>query len=269
MLKIGEFSKISRVSVRMLRHYDEIGLLKPAETDDLTGYRYYSESQLPQISLIRSLRDLGFSLADIIKMTEICDDREKMEVFYERRQRELQRQAEITAHQLMLLESARKRLRKERPMSYHVSIKTIPERYAATVHMVIPRYEDEGMVWQILREETDSMHMIPDDPCLVAAEFPDDEFKEENVEVFAWKTVKGTYPDTEHVKFQTLPAVRAASCVVKGGYEQMPEVYTAMISWVKENGYEPNGAMFNIYHVSPYETQNPEEFITEVCYPVK
>ena len=84
-------------------------------------------------------------------------------------------------------------------MSYNVSIKTIPERYAATVHMTIPHYDDEGMVWQVLCEETDSMNMIPADPCLVAAEFPDDEFREENVEVFAWKTVKGTYPDTEHV----------------------------------------------------------------------
>lgn len=47
MLKIGEFSKLSRVSVRMLRHYDEIGLLPPASIDSATGYRYYSEDQLP------------------------------------------------------------------------------------------------------------------------------------------------------------------------------------------------------------------------------
>ena len=154
-------------------------------------------------------------------------------------------------------------------MSYNVSIKTIPERYAATVHMVIPHYEDEGMVWQILCDETDGLNLIPDDPCLVAAEFPDDEFKEENVEILAWKTVKGTYPDTEHVKFRTLPAVKVASCVVKGDYEQMPEVYGAVISWAQDNGYELNGAMFNIYHVSPHETQNVDEFITEVCYPVK
>ena len=269
MLKIGEFSKLSKVSVRMLRHYDEIGLLKPVETDDFTGYRYYSESQLPLIGLIRSLKELGFSLADIIRMTEVCDDREQMAAFYEKRQIELQHQAEMTAHQMTLLDSARKRLRKEQSMSYHVSIKTIPERYAATVHMVIPHYEDEGMVWQILCEETEGMNMIPDDPCLVAAEFPDDEFKEENVEVFAWKTVKGTYSDTEHVRFQTLPAVKVASCIVNGGYEQMPEVYAAVISWVKENGYEPDGVMFNIYHVSPYETQDSSKFVTEVCYPVK
>ena len=46
MLRIGEFSKLSRVSIRMLRHYDDIGLLKPAEIDHFTGYRYYREEQL-------------------------------------------------------------------------------------------------------------------------------------------------------------------------------------------------------------------------------
>lgn len=269
MLKIGEFSKISRVSVRMLRYYDEIGLLKPVQTDYYTGYRYYSESQLPMIGMIKSFRELGFSLADIIRMVEVFDDGEKLDAFFIKRQTELQKEIELAAHQMMLLDTARKRLRKEQTMSYNVSIKTIPERYAATVHMVIPHYEDEGMVWQILCDETDGMNLIPDDPCLVAAEFPDDEFKEENVEILAWKTVKGTYADTEHVKFRKLSAVKVASCVVKGDYEQLPEVYGAVISWVQENGYEPDGAMFNIYHVSPHETQNSDEFITEVCYPVK
>ena len=56
MLKIGEFSKLSRVSVRMLRHYDEIGLLKPAETDRFTDYRYYREDQLPTAGRIAALR---------------------------------------------------------------------------------------------------------------------------------------------------------------------------------------------------------------------
>ena len=60
MLKIGEFSKLSRVSVRMLRHYDEIGLLKPAEIDRFTDYRYYREDQLPVIGRITALKDMDF-----------------------------------------------------------------------------------------------------------------------------------------------------------------------------------------------------------------
>ena len=65
MLKIGEFSKLSRVSVRMLRHYDQKGLLTPSEIDPMTGYRYYSENQLSQVCRITALKDLGFSLAAI------------------------------------------------------------------------------------------------------------------------------------------------------------------------------------------------------------
>ena len=67
MLKIGEFSKLSRVSVRMLRHYDEIGLLKPAEIDCFTEYRYYREDQLPTACRIAALKDMGFSLVDIVE----------------------------------------------------------------------------------------------------------------------------------------------------------------------------------------------------------
>ena len=269
MLKIGEFSKLSRVSVRMLRHYDDIGLLPPARIDRFTGYRYYSPDQLPVIGRITALKDMGFQLADIVRILEIYSDRESLDSYLARRQTELKEISETVEYQMRLLDSARKRLRKEQNMSYNVSIKTIPERYAATVHMTIPRYEDEGMVWQILNEETGPLKVIPAEPCLVAAEYLDDEYKEKDVELIAWKTVKGTYSDTEHVKFRTLPAVKVASCMVKGGYEQMPDVYGAVISWVNANGYECAGPMFNIYHVSPHETQNPDEFVTEVCYAIK
>ena len=269
MLKIGDFSKLSRVSIRMLRHYDDIGLLKPALIDDFTGYRYYNPEQLPVIGRITALKDMGFTLADIVKILEVYENREELDSFLVKRQLELKKISETAEYQMRLLETARERLRKEQSMSYNVSIKTIPERYAATVHMTIPHYEDEGMVWQILNEETAPLKVVPAEPCLVAAEYLDDEYREKDVELIAWKTVKGEYPDTEHVKFMTLPAVKVASCMVKGGYDQMPDVYGAVISWVNANGYECAGPMFNIYHVSPHETQNPEEFVTEVCYAVK
>lgn len=65
MLKIGDFSKLSRISIRMLRHYDEIGILRPERVDDLTGYRYYREAQLPLAGRIQSLKGLGFELSVI------------------------------------------------------------------------------------------------------------------------------------------------------------------------------------------------------------
>ena len=112
------------------------------------------------------------------------------------------------------------------------------------------------------------MGLVPADPCLCAVTVLDGEYKEENVEVLAWKTVKGNYPDTEHVKFRTLPEVTVASCTFKGSYEQITDVYAAMTAWIDANGYDYAGPMFNIYHVSPHETQNPDEFVTEACYPI-
>ena len=82
-------------------------------------------------------------------------------------------------------------------------------------------------------------------------------------------SVKGQYQDTEHVKFKTLPAVKVASCIVKGSYHQMGEAYSTVVSWIKDNGYKINGPMFNIYHVGPVQTQDPNEFVTEACFPVE
>lgn len=89
MLKIGEFSRLTQVSVRMLPHYDEIGLLKPAETDRLTDYRYYKEEQLPAMCRIKALKDMGFSLADIIRIMQLDGDNAALDAFFEVRRAEL------------------------------------------------------------------------------------------------------------------------------------------------------------------------------------
>ena len=65
MIRIGDFSKLSRVSIKTLRYYDEMGLLKPVSVDRFTGYRYYEFDQLPQLYRILALKELGFSLEEI------------------------------------------------------------------------------------------------------------------------------------------------------------------------------------------------------------
>ena len=79
MLKIGEFSKLSRVSIRMLRHYDEIDLLKPAWIDPESGYRYYSAEQLPIAGRINALKDMGFALAAIGQILDRYGDKALVE----------------------------------------------------------------------------------------------------------------------------------------------------------------------------------------------
>lgn len=68
MLKIGEFSKLTQISIRMLRYYDETGLLKPATIDPQTGYRLYSSDQLTRLNQILMLRDCGFTISEISVM---------------------------------------------------------------------------------------------------------------------------------------------------------------------------------------------------------
>ena len=73
MFRIGEFSKLTQVSVRMLRYYDEAGLLKPAEVDRWTGHRLYSANQIPRLDRIRYLRDSGFQVSEIALALEMDD----------------------------------------------------------------------------------------------------------------------------------------------------------------------------------------------------
>lgn len=221
MLKIGEFSKLSRISIRMLRHYDEIGLLTPEETDPFTGYRYYSAYQRFEAGRITALKEMGFKLCDVAELLR------------------------------------------------RWNVKTIPKRQVASVRQIISSYEREGDLWGLMMKETAHMRIQSGDPCLCCAVFHDKDYKEIDVDVEVYKTVQGAYPDTEHVTFKTMPAVQVAPAVCKGSYDKIGEVNAAVASWVEANGYAFDGPMFNIYCVSPHETQDLGEFVTEVCYPVR
>ncbi len=269
MLKIGEFSKLSRISVRMLRHYDEIGLLMPEEIDPFTGYRYYSEAQLFTAGRINALKDMGFRLCDAAELLKCWEDRETLERRLLAQREAALLQAEEAARRLRLLDTALERLRKDEPMKYDVTVKTIPERQVASVRQIIPSYDMEGSLWEIFLKETAHMHIQDGDPVLCSATFYDGEYKESDVDVEIQKTVRGAYPDTEHVKFKTMPAVEVASAVCRGSYEQIGEATAAVVSWVEASGWAFDGPAFFIYHVSPHETNNPEEFVTELCYPVQ
>ena len=270
MLKIGEFSKLSRISIRMLRHYDEIGLLRPVRIDAFTGYRYYGEDQLPLAGRIAALRDMGFGLSAISDILACGDDPSALECLLACREGELRDQQREVERQLRMLESLRRSLREEKQiMQYNVNLKTIPARNAACVRQILPRYDCEGVLWDTLMRETAPLYIVDGDPCICCAVFHDGEYKEADVDVEVQKSVKGSYPDTEHVRFKTLPAVTEASATYRGGYQFIGEVSAAVAAWIRDNGYSLCGPAFYIYHVSPHETQNPDEFVTEICLPVE
>lgn len=270
MLKIGDFSKLSRISIRMLRHYDEIGLMTPRSTDHFTGYRFYSEDQLLKAFRINTLKDMGFSLAAIGELLKNYNDPRELAKFLEIRRVEVLEEMKESGQRLKLLDAAIQRLRKDdMAMNYSVALKTMPQRYVASVRDIIPAYNQEGLLWKRLGEETHGINLQMCDPAYSLAVFHDRDFRDGDVDVEIQISVKGTYENTEHVIFKTVPEVEIASAVYKGSYDQITDVNLEVANWVRDNEYEFNGPMFCIYHVSPAQTQNPEELVTEVCYPVK
>lgn len=275
MLRIGEFSKLSRISVRMLRYYDKLRILVPDSIDPCTGYRSYHETQLSIANRIVILRDMGFSLMEISQLLQNWENPDKLRQCLFGKRAELLEHIDEAKRRLILLDIVLERLRKDEIMqenyqeNYNIQIRTIPERFVASVRKIIPDYSQEGTLWGIFCEETARMN-IQDGPApLCAAVYHDGEYKESDVDVEIQKSVAGVYPDTEHVKFKTVPAVQVVSAIFHGGYHQISAVNEAIAAWIAASDYKFDGLFFNIYHVSPYETRNPDEFVTEICYPVR
>ena len=269
MIRIGDFSKLSRISIRMLRHYDELGLLKPESVDSLTGYRYYSPAQLQTANRITALKNMGFSLATTAEIMKRHHDPDALKSFLAVKLEEVKEQEAEARNRHMLIETAMKRLRKdEHSMKYDVTRKTLPQMYVASLRKIIPTYQDEGILWeQMGREIGCELQMA--NPCYSLAIFYDEGYKDSDVDVEIQVAVLGQYQNTENVIFKTTAPIEYASAILKGSYAQISEVNESVAAWVSDNGYDFNGPMFNIYHVSPGHDLNPDNWVTEVCYPIK
>jgi DNA-binding transcriptional MerR regulator len=269
MMKIGDFSKLTRISIRMLRHYDEIGLLKPDTIDNFTNYRYYSAAKLPIANRISALKNMGFSLAAISEIMTQYHDADQLKKYLQIKLAEVKEQAEQTQYRLNLLETTIRRLGKDDTvMKYDVTLKEIPERYVASLRKVIPTYGDESILWNQMSKETGCAVQMAN-PCYSLAIFHDEGYKESDVDVEIQIAVLGKYENTESVFYKTVEPIQVASAVYKGSYDQITEVNEAVAAWVSDNGYDYNGAMFCIYHVSPGQDPNPDNWVTEICYPIK
>jgi len=269
MLRIGDFSKLTRISIRMLRHYDEIGLLKPDRIDDFTSYRYYSPAKLPVANRINALKNMGFSLAAINEIMSRYHDADQLRAYLQIKLAEVKEQAEQTQDRLHLLETTIKRLGKDYTvMNHNVTLKEMPKRYVASLRKTIPSYQDEHTLWNQMSQEA-GCNLQMASPNYSLAVFHDEGYKESDVDVEIQIAVQGKYENTENVTFKIVEPIQVASAVYKGSYDRITEVNEAVAAWVSDNGYDYDGAMFCIYHVSPAQDPNPDNWVTEVCYPVK
>lgn len=126
MLSIGEFARLAGVSVRMLRHYDHVGLLVPERVDPWSGYRSYGAAQLERANRIVALKDLGFTLDQVGRMLDGGLSQEDIALLLSERREELRSQIAADRHRLAAVEARLRVIQKEIPMTEYIET-ALPE----------------------------------------------------------------------------------------------------------------------------------------------
>ena len=253
MLKIGDFSQLGQVSVRALHHYDERGLLKPAEIDDWTGYRFYSVEQLPRLNRILALKDLGFSLGQISRLVDDDVHAEHLRGMLTVKQAEIERQLTEGRTRLMRVEARLKQIEEEgKPSPYEVVLKKTAPRLVASARATVPTLEDMA-IWrcELYDELYDSLERLRIEPRTPEyALYHDAEFTDRDIDMEAAVAVDASpeTPGIGRLNFRRLPAAREmASVVHRGSAWEIPRAITALFGWIGANGYGAAGPYREIH----------------------
>ncbi|MBC2724544.1 MerR family transcriptional regulator [Desulfosporosinus sp.] len=268
MFKIGDFSKLTLVSVRMLRYYDELGLLKPAQVDSFTGYRYYSAKQISSLNKIVKLRDMGFLIAEIAEILEASNNHQRLLLKLEEKQKQIQQNISHENEKLNKLEQMIVSIGMESvSMNYEVTIKTIPSCKVVSLREIIPQYDMEGQLWMKLGGFMEEQKLLCIPPGF--AIYHDMEYKESDVDVEVAIGVENILEDQGVFKFRETEAVpNMASMMVPGPFENIAPAYNALAEWVEKNEYKIDGAARQICHKGPWNENSSENYLTEVMFPV-
>ena len=265
MFTVGEFSKICQVSVKTLHHYDRIGLLKPFKVDKYTGYRYYSRQQMEQMLLIQRLKRYQFSLDEIRELL-LCT---KERAFYSKllKQKELLKQ-QVYGMQQVIGEMYAHLQNFERTgdimgyqKEYEITVKETPAR-AVLVCRRKMGVDEFGKYYSTLYERVPKEKVTPNG--LVGAVYFDEEFNQECSDI---ELIVGIREQQKADKI--MEGTLCAMTVHKGGYSSLGDAYGALIAWIQSNGYECNGAPYDVYVKTGFDNLSMEEWETEVYFPVK
>jgi effector-binding domain-containing protein len=268
VFKIGDFSKLSQISVKTLRYYDELGLIKPRKVDELTGYRYYSADQLPLLNRILALKDLGLNLEQVARVLKENVSPEQLRGMLRLKQAEIlqrmQQDADLFAH----VEIRLKLIEKEGQVPDHeVAIKKLPTQTIMSVRKVIPNYASITQLWEaicpILAANTVKLVGPP------LAIYHDSEYREQDVDIELGVPVGPGTLEQQGVTIRELPAVETAACLVhQGPYEELSQSYQLLGTWIQTHGYRITGASREVYLSGP-ESGAPETYVTEIQLPVE
>lgn len=269
LMPIGRFSSLSRISVRMLRHYDTHGVLVPADVDATSGYRRYAAAQLADAAAIRRLRDVGFGVSAIGALLAVRGTTAFDEALHAQRL-DLAAAAEDAATRLRLIDT----LLKEPHMTDTVTEETVPAGTVAYLRDTIENYAAEGGLWERLFPELQAQGITPVGEGGTIEH--DDEFREGEVDESVFVTVPdGTRVAAPLGVLVTAPR-RAVVATVTGPYaEAIPRAHELVAAYVTEHGLtlarvpgDPATHHFNVYLDEPC-TVPDAQLRTKVFVPVR
>lgn len=270
MYRIGQFSKITKVTVKALRFYEEEGLIEPEYVDVSNGYRYYSTDQLPRVYRIVALRQCGFGIPEIRRILAGKD----LAPLFADKKRELELRAIETARELASINHYLEGLGKEVSMRYQVVIKELPRVLVYSKRTVAESYDAYFSIFPKLGEEM--MRINPElrcveDPPYCFIRYHDGEYKERDIDIEICEAVtgKGNGKTTDGVVFKTIDRVPEAACVLhKGPYSTLSEAYAAVFSWIDANGYVAAEPPRESYIDGIWNKESSEDWLTELQVPV-
>lgn len=269
MFQIGEFSKLTQITIRMLRYYDEAGLLKPAEIDPWTGYRMYSADQIPVLNKIIYLRDSGFTVSEIAAALRIRDDK-FLVTQLDRKQLEVEQAIKAEQEKLNKIELAKSELlNKKSEMHYNISIKSIPGYPVLSLRRTIPDYYAEGGLWQELSAFA-AEHNIQIAKNTFSIYY-DTEYREKDVDVELCAPVKKQGKNIGGFTFRNVEPIPMMACtMVYGAFSNIAGAYLAFAQWLHENSqYEMSSPTRQIVHRGPWNESNPEKYLIEIQIPLE
>lgn len=262
LMPIGRFARSCRLSVKALRHYDELGLLEPAFVDPQSRYRYYSRDQARQAVMIGMLRSLDLPLAVI--RSSLRADPEELKTVIDAETVRIE--AEVDARRLALL-SLRHIAASGGLAPYDIEVREQPTRRVARISgqthagRLIP---DTTELVYALFSELRSRDVEYHEPVFTINEFSDDG---DDIGIHACVGVGEVGAELRRVELIDLDGGPSACLTHVGPYETLGLAHHALFAWTQERGHEPKGPIWEFYPNDPAEVE-PDALITEVALPL-
>ncbi|OZD06981.1 hypothetical protein CH275_07175 [Rhodococcus sp. 06-235-1A] len=269
MFSIGEFASIGRVSVRMLRHYDEIGLLTPARVDPFTGYRSYDGRQFEVLGRILMFKDLGFRLDEVKQIVHAQVGEDRLREMLEAKRDDVARRLDLDAARLRRLD-ARLHYTEGDSSMITVDTKSLPATRIAAVTETAAGFGPQnigpviGPMYARLAEFL-GRDGVEFGPSSIASYEAVDDGEGTGITVHAAFEVGPKVSAAEGYEVRELPPVElAVTTVHHGSMATIGETWEQFMAWIDTNGYELSGVCREFYP----EPQPQENWVTELQQPV-